>query len=261
VAGKLDAEDWQSFRAKLTERRAAAEAEAEQLRGHAAEIDAEAAAFDADREAAERLAALRDSVAGEVTGADGLGAVRAGLARVFEKITLVRTRRASSSSSRRSGRSTRSKPGRGSQMAVPPSSPSRRAWPCLGKNRSENPRARGRPPETRASSRQATSGRPGFCSPRTTDVDELRRLVAEAGLRVAALEDVPILWRAASLEEWWLTIRDLSRMLSTLLERLTPEEGQAVRDGAGRRLSQYVAEDGSLEVPGLARVVLAVRDG
>jgi SAM-dependent methyltransferase len=96
---------------------------------------------------------------------------------------------------------------------------------------------------------------------RLADVDELRRLVAEAGLRVAALEDVPILWRAASLEEWWQTIRDLSRMLSTLLERLTPEEGQAVRDGAGRRLSQYVAEDGSLEVPGLARVVLAVRDG
>lgn len=90
VAGKLDAEDWQSFRDELTERRTAAEAEAEQLRGRAAEVDAEAAAFDADREAAERLAALRDTVAGEVTGAEGLGPIRAALARVFERITLVR---------------------------------------------------------------------------------------------------------------------------------------------------------------------------
>ena len=49
-------------------------------------------------------------------------------------------------------------------------------------------------------------------------------------------------------------------MLSTLLERLTSEEGDTVRELAGRKLAQYVAEDGSLEVPGLARVVLAVRD-
>jgi SAM-dependent methyltransferase len=95
---------------------------------------------------------------------------------------------------------------------------------------------------------------------RLADADELRRLVTEAGLRVEVLEEVPILWRAPSLEEWWQTVQDMSRMLSTLLERLTPEEGQAVRDGAERRLAQYVGEDGSLEVPGLAQVVLAVHD-
>jgi hypothetical protein len=49
-------------------------------------------------------------------------------------------------------------------------------------------------------------------------------------------------------------------MLTTLVERLTPEEVQAVREGAGRRLAQYVGEDGSLKVPGLAQVVLGVRD-
>jgi SAM-dependent methyltransferase len=106
------------------------------------------------------------------------------------------------------------------------------------------------------------SERPDPAAPgpfRLADPDELRRLLTEAGLRVETLEDVPILWRAASLEDWWEHIRDLSRMLSTLLERLTPEEGQAVRDGAGRRLAKYVAEDGSLEVQGLARVVLAVK--
>ena len=50
-------------------------------------------------------------------------------------------------------------------------------------------------------------------------------------------------------------------MLTTLLERLTPDERQAIRDGAERRLTHYVAEDGSLEVPGLAQLVLAVRNG
>ena len=95
---------------------------------------------------------------------------------------------------------------------------------------------------------------------RLADPGELRRLVSEAGLRVAALEDVPILWRAASLEEWWQTIQDLSRMLSTLLERSTPDERNAIRVGAERRLEKYVARDGSLAVPGLARVLLAVRN-
>ena len=94
---------------------------------------------------------------------------------------------------------------------------------------------------------------------RLADPDELRRLVSEAGLRVETLETVPLLWRAASLDEWWNSVRDLSRMLTTLVERLTPEEVQAVRDGAGRRLARYVAGDRSLEVPGLAQIVLGVR--
>ncbi len=101
---------------------------------------------------------------------------------------------------------------------------------------------------------------PGAPGPfRLADPDELRRLVTEAGLRVEALEDVRILWRAASVDEWWQTVRDLSQMLTTLLERATAAEGQAIFDGAERRLADYVAEDGSLEVPGLARAMLATR--
>ena len=61
------------------------------LQARAQEVEAEVAAFDVDEEAAMRLAALRGAIAGEVTGADGLGAVRSALKRVFKKITLVRT--------------------------------------------------------------------------------------------------------------------------------------------------------------------------
>lgn len=95
---------------------------------------------------------------------------------------------------------------------------------------------------------------------RLADVDELRALVTGAGLRVKSLEDIDVTWRSSSLDEWWETVRDLSRMLTTLLERLTPNETKALRQGAERRLAKYVAEDGSLEVPGLARALLAVRE-
>jgi site-specific DNA recombinase len=91
VAGRLDAEDWRSFRDDLAARRVAAEAEAGQLRARAEKMHLEAAAFDVDQEATARLASLRKAVAEDVTGAEGLGAIRAALARVFEKITLVRT--------------------------------------------------------------------------------------------------------------------------------------------------------------------------
>jgi len=50
-------------------------------------------------------------------------------------------------------------------------------------------------------------------------------------------------------------------MLSTLLERLSPVEAQAVREGAERRLGAWVDADGSVAVPGVARVALAARPG
>jgi len=46
-------------------------------------------------------------------------------------------------------------------------------------------------------------------------------------------------------------------MLSLLRERLSPDELAAVRAGAERRLEAYLQEDGTLAVPGLARVALA----
>ena len=66
-------------------------------------------------------------------------------------------------------------------------------------------------------------------------------------------------WHAPSLDAWWTISTDMSRMLSLLLQRLTPEESAAVRRGAERRLERYVQTDGSLAVPSLARVALATR--
>ncbi len=87
----------------------------------------------------------------------------------------------------------------------------------------------------------------------------LTALLASVGLAVEAVEDVPLVWRAASLDEWWDVVRDTSRMLATLLDAVGPEDAQAVRAGSERRLAHAVAPDGSVAVPGLARVAVAVR--
>jgi SAM-dependent methyltransferase len=84
-------------------------------------------------------------------------------------------------------------------------------------------------------------------------------LLTSAGLSVDTVEDVPILWRSASLDEWWDVVRDTSRMLSTLLGRLGADDAQAVREGSERRLAKWIRPDGSVAVPGLARVALAAR--
>ncbi len=92
---------------------------------------------------------------------------------------------------------------------------------------------------------------------RLSEPDRLRTVVAAAGLQIERVEDVPVAWAASSLDEWWETSRDTSRMLSTLLERLTPGESGALRARSEEHLRQYVADDGTIAVPGLARVVAA----
>lgn len=87
----------------------------------------------------------------------------------------------------------------------------------------------------------------------------LAEVLEGAGLAVEVVEDVPLTWRAPTLPEWWNVICDTSRMLSQLLERITPDDAAAVRAGAERRLERFVQPDGSLAVPGVARVALALR--
>ena len=94
---------------------------------------------------------------------------------------------------------------------------------------------------------------------RLADPDELRELVTAAGLRVERLEDVPLTWLASSLDEWWQSSLDLSRMLATLVARVTPAEAAALRADAETKLAAYAGADGALAVPGRARALLAVR--
>ncbi len=96
---------------------------------------------------------------------------------------------------------------------------------------------------------------------RLSEDGALSALLESAGLVVRTEEDVSLVWRSSSLDEWWDAVKDTSRMLATLLARLAPAEAQAVREGAERRLAAWVEPDGSVAVPGLSRVALAVRPG
>jgi SAM-dependent methyltransferase len=86
----------------------------------------------------------------------------------------------------------------------------------------------------------------------------LRSVIEGGGLEVELIEEVAVTWEAESAEAWWNATRDTSRMLATLLERLTPAEVAALRERAQELLQEFAAPDGSLSVPGIARVVLAV---
>jgi len=87
----------------------------------------------------------------------------------------------------------------------------------------------------------------------------LEEVLTDAGLTTEVLEDVTVTWRTPSLAAWWDVMRDTARSLALILERATPEEADAVRAGAERRLARYIQPDGSLVVPGRARVALARR--
>ncbi len=92
---------------------------------------------------------------------------------------------------------------------------------------------------------------------RLADPAQLRSVVENGGLEIQVVEDVPVTWEAASLDEWWEVVRDTSRMLTLLLERLSEEETTALRQASEAHLEEFVARDGSLTVPGVAQVVLA----
>ena len=84
---------------------------------------------------------------------------------------------------------------------------------------------------------------------RLSDEQRVRSLVTGAGLRLESLEEVAVTWRAESLDEWWETTRDTSRMLFLLAGRLDAEQLAAVRSGAAARLEPYLAADGSSRCP------------
>jgi SAM-dependent methyltransferase len=94
---------------------------------------------------------------------------------------------------------------------------------------------------------------------RLGDPERLRSVVESGGLEIELVEEVAVAWAAESADAWWETTRDTSRMLSTLLERLSSDDVRALRERAGELLEEFTSEDGSLRVPGLARIVVAAR--
>jgi SAM-dependent methyltransferase len=93
---------------------------------------------------------------------------------------------------------------------------------------------------------------------RLHDEERLRGLVADAGLQLVTLESLGVTWRYGSADEYWQATGDLSHSLASVLAMLDADEKAAVRADVGEALSAYADGDG-LTIPGVSRIVLAVR--
>ena len=93
---------------------------------------------------------------------------------------------------------------------------------------------------------------------RLADVDRVRNLFEAAGLEQPLVDDVPITQRYASFDEYWDVTRDLAMSLRNALGALPEDRAAELRGLVEERLAPYAGGDG-LAIPGLARVVSAVR--
>lgn len=86
--GQLTAAEWRELRTDLESERVAADAEAERLRKQVVATEESAAVSDAEAELLQHLAGIRAAIAGEVSSAAGVDAVRSALLRLFDGFKL-----------------------------------------------------------------------------------------------------------------------------------------------------------------------------
>jgi ubiquinone/menaquinone biosynthesis C-methylase UbiE len=89
------------------------------------------------------------------------------------------------------------------------------------------------------------------------DPQRIVGLLEETGFEDIVVEQVAILYRYPSLDEWWDTMLDISAVLAKAVGALTPARRDDLRDAVDARLAEYVAADGSVALPGLTHVAAA----
>jgi SAM-dependent methyltransferase len=82
-------------------------------------------------------------------------------------------------------------------------------------------------------------------------------LLEDAGFTDIVVEQLDLVWHYADLDAWWDVQLDISTGLATGVGALTPAQRDDLRDAIGARLEQYVAEDGSVALPGRTHVAAA----
>ncbi len=89
------------------------------------------------------------------------------------------------------------------------------------------------------------------------DPQAIVELLEETGFEDIVVEQVPIVLRFASLDDWWDTQLDISTSLARGVGAVSPAARDDLRDAVDARLAQYVAGDGSVALPGLTHVAAA----
>ena len=89
------------------------------------------------------------------------------------------------------------------------------------------------------------------------DPQRIVELLEETGFEDIVVEQVPMVFRFASLDDWWDTQLDISTTLAGFVSAITPAQRDDLRDAVDARLAPYVADDGSVALPGLTHVAAA----
>jgi DNA invertase Pin-like site-specific DNA recombinase len=89
LEGRITAEDWSEFSGELSAELSAAEAQAARLDDQLSSIERAGSLADLEAEVLEKLAAIRATLAGEVSDARGVDAARAAMQRLFEGFALA----------------------------------------------------------------------------------------------------------------------------------------------------------------------------
>ena len=89
------------------------------------------------------------------------------------------------------------------------------------------------------------------------DPRRIVELLEETGFEDIVVEPMALVFRFPSLDDWWDTQLDISTTLARNVVALTPGRRDDLRDAVDARLARYVAEDGSVALPGLTHVAAA----
>lgn len=97
-----------------------------------------------------------------------------------------------------------------------------------------------------------TPGMFAFAAPGTVE-----ELLSAAGFAEVGRGSVDFVFRAESLDAWWEHMLTVSISLAAALAKLAPAEHYALRDAVDAGYAQFVAADGSVELPARALVACA----
>ncbi len=89
------------------------------------------------------------------------------------------------------------------------------------------------------------------------DPATINGLLEDAGFTDIVVEQLDLAWRYEDLDAWWDVQIDISPGLMRGVAALTPAQRDDLRDAIDARLAQYVAEDGSVKLPGRTHVAAA----
>jgi len=89
------------------------------------------------------------------------------------------------------------------------------------------------------------------------DPQRIVELLEETGFEDIVVEQIAIVYRYPSLDDWWDTTLDISATVARAVGALTPAQRDDLRDALDARLAEYVAADGSAALPGLTHVAAA----